>query len=297
MKAALLGAALLAGCAHDLVGRDHPLAGRVWDVRAAAFVAADEVYQRAATARHIILGETHDNPEHHRLQRVALEAIAARGARRVLAMEQFDAEHQEAIDAARAKGADIETLADAGRFDRAGWDWPLYRPLVEFALERGWPLVAANLSREHTRMIVNDPTRSGLPAADPALRDALERDLIEGHCGKRPAEPLLAGMVEAQRARDARMARALQERPDRGSVLIAGNGHVRRDRGVPLYLAGSDIVSIGYVEVESGKIAPHKYLSDFATPESFDYMWFTPRAAREDPCARPGRSGVAGKAL
>mgnify|MGYP001570361948 CR=1 FL=1 len=297
MKAALLGAALLAGCAHDLVGRDHPLAGRVWDVRAAAFVSADEVYRRAVTARPVILGEVHDNPEHHRLQRSALEALAQHGGPRALAMEQFDAEHQEAIDAARAKGADIETLADAGRFDRAGWDWPAYRRLVEFALERGWPLIAANLSRAQAGTILADPSRSGLPAAGAALREALERDLIEGHCGKRPDAKQLAAMVEAQRARDARMARALQERPDRGSVLIAGNGHARRDRGMPLYLAGSDIVSIGYMEVECGKIAPRDYLSDFATPQSFDYLWFTPRAARQDPCARPGRSGAAGKAL
>lgn len=278
MRAALLWAALLVGCAHDLIGRDHPLAGRIWDVRAAAFVAADEVSQRAATARHIILGETHDNPEHHRLQRVVLEAIAARGARRVLAMEQFDAEHQEAIDVAGTKQPGVEAMADAGRFDRAGWNWPLYRPLVEFALARGWPLVAANLSREHTRLIVGDPTRSGLPAADPALRDALERDIVEGHCGKRPAKPRLAGMVEAQRARDVRMADILAARG--ATVLIAGNGHARRDRGVPLYLKAQDVVSIGFVEVQEGRLSPVDY------PAAFDYLWFTPRFARADPCVR-----------
>lgn len=291
-------AALVSGCSHGLLLQDHPLAGRIWDARSGTFVSPHEMLGRAARARHVILGEMHDNPEHHRLQRIALDALAMRGASRVLAMEQFDAEHQAALDAAWARGADAETLADAGHFDRRGWDWPLYRPLVKFALERGWPLVAANLSRALARVILADPARSGLPAADLALREALERDIVEGHCGRRPAEPRLAGMVEAQRARDARMAQALAARRDTGGVLIAGNAHARRDRGVPIYLSEADLVAIGFVEVEAGKTLPRDYVTQgFASAASFDFVWFTARAEREDPCARLGHGIAAGKAL
>ena len=132
-------------------------------------------------------------------------------------MEQFDSEYQPAIDAARAAGADAEALADAGHFDRKGWNWPLYWPLVQFALDRGWPLAAANLSRAEARAIVADPARSGLPPA-PAVTKALERDIIDGHCGAAPEPKRLAGMVEAQRARDVRMASVLKG----PNVLIAG---------------------------------------------------------------------------
>ena len=275
-----LGVAALTACAQPLGPREHPLAGRIWDVRAEHFVAPDELFDHAARARHVILGETHDNPEHHRLQRVVLEALAARGEKRLLAMEQFDIEYQPAIDAARAKrgnqGADAERIADAGHFDRPGWNWPLYQPLVQFALEHGWPLVAANLSRAEARAIVADPARAALPAAPPAVMRALERDIIDGHCGVAPDAQRLAGMVEAQRARDARMASGL-----RGpSVLIAGAGHARRDRGVPLYLGGGEALSVAFVEVEPGRSSPR----DYVERASYDYLWFTPRAAREDPC-------------
>jgi uncharacterized iron-regulated protein len=278
LAAKVLGTAALvalSACAH--APKDPALSGKIWDARAQAFVSADEMFQRAARAAHVILGETHDNPEHHRLQRVALEALAARGPSRVLAMEQFDSEHQPAIDAARLRGADAEAIADAGHFDRKGWNWPLYRPLVQFALERGWPIAAANLSRSEARTIVADPARSGLPPAPPTVKAALERDIIEGHCGAAPEPKRLAGMVEAQRARDARMASVMKDR----SVLIAGNGHARRDRGVPLYLAGADVVSIAFTEVEDDKGSARDYGA-----ESYDYLWFTPRAAREDPCGR-----------
>jgi len=270
--------AALAACAHVDVA-DHPLTGRIWDTRAAAFVSPEQLFERASRARHVILGEAHDNPEHHRLQRVALEALAARGPARILAMEQFDSEYQPAIDAARMRGGDAETLADAGHFDRKGWGWPQYKPLVQFALERGWPLVAANLSRNEARAIVAEPARSGLTAPSPFVSSALERDIIEGHCGATPEAKRLAGMVEAQRARDARMAQVLSVH--RYTVLIAGSGHAQRDRGVPLYLAADEVISIALVEVEAGDTRPQ----DFLSAESYDYVWFTPRAARDDPCS------------
>lgn len=251
----------------------HPLTGKIWDTHAGAFVSQDALFDRLAQARHIILGEMHDSAEQHRLQRVVLEGLAARGRRLVLAMEQFDSQYQPEIDAARMRGTDAEALADAGRFDRKGWNWPFYRPLVQFALEFGWPLAAANLSRGDARAIVADPSRSGLPPAAPAVENALKRDIAESHCGKAPGERLLSGMVEAQRARDARMASVFK----RDTVLIAGAGHARRDRGVPIYLKG-DVLSIAFTEIESGRTTPQDY------EQNYDYLWFTSRTAREDPC-------------
>src|SRR5438477_11504491 len=129
---AVLASVTLAACAGQPTLQDHPLTGKIWDPHAAAFVSTDELFQRAARAHHVILGETHDNPEHHRLQRVVLDALAARGRKRVLAMEQFDSQYQAEMDAARIRVGDAEAIADAGHFDRKGWNWPLYKPLVQF---------------------------------------------------------------------------------------------------------------------------------------------------------------------
>ena len=274
----VLAAALAGACAHQAADEQHPLANKIWDTRAGAFVSQEVVFERAARPRYVILGETHDNPEHHRLQRVVLEAMAARGRRSVLAMEQFDSQYQAEMEAARARDGDAEALADAGHFDRKGWNWPLYKPLVQLALESGWPLAAANLSRSEARAIVASPSRSGLPPPSPFVRSALERDLVDGHCGVEP--PHLAGMVAAQRARDARMAEVMSRYPS--TVLIAGSGHAQRDRGVPLYLAAADLISIAFVEVEAENTRP----ADFLSPATFDYVWFTPRARRNDPCAQ-----------
>ncbi|HXI35529.1 MAG TPA: ChaN family lipoprotein [Burkholderiales bacterium] len=265
----------LAGCASPLVLENHPLTGEIWDIRAQAFIPEDELLARLPAAAHVILGETHDNPVHHRLQRRVLNALAPAG-RRTLAMEQFDTGHQAALDAARAGGAGAEALADAGALDRKGWSWPLYRPLVEFALEHGWPITAANLSRAEARRIVADPAASGLAPISAILKEKLEHDMIEGHCGQRPDAKRLTGMIEAQRARDARMAEVLAAHPS--TVLVAGSGHARRDRGVPAYMRGRAVLSVAFVEVEADKITTRDYAQEF------DYLWFTARAVRDDPC-------------
>jgi uncharacterized iron-regulated protein len=69
-----------------------------------------------------------------------------------------------------------------------------------------------------------------------------------------------------------------------GAVLIAGAGHTRLDRGVPYYLRlaepDASIVSIAFREVASGSTSPRDEES-----AAYDYVWFTPRASDEDPCA------------
>ncbi|HEY7675005.1 MAG TPA: ChaN family lipoprotein [Burkholderiales bacterium] len=282
--------ALLAGCgaAPKLLDTQHLLSGRAWDEHSGREVPFDALLERAAASRLVILGETHDNPEHHRLQAKILAAMLQAGRLPALAMEQFDQEHQATLDEARRRAEhDPERIAEAGRFDRKGWRWPDYRPLVELAIANDLPIIAANLSRREARVVA----RSGRPAdglgpASADLRAALERDLVEAHCGMRPSPATLAGLVEAQRARDARMAVALEHSGARAAVLVAGAGHARRDRGVPIYLSAAarkQLLVIAFVEVESGRNEPSAYAGE-GLAASYDVVVFTPRAARVDPC-------------
>jgi uncharacterized iron-regulated protein len=100
-----------------------------------------------------------------------------------------------------------------------------------------------------------------------------------GHCNLLRAEELPA-RARAQIARDIIMARVIRPYVDRGVVLLAGNGHVRRDIGVPFWLSAEpmgDAVSIGVLERNDDTSAPE----DVA---DFDAYVITERAARADPC-------------
>jgi uncharacterized iron-regulated protein len=275
---------------------DHPFSGKIWDVRAARFITPSELERRLAESHFVLLGEIHDNAEHHRLQRKLIAALVRDGRRPAIALEQFDREHQPALTAASAeRPRDAAHVKHAARFNDKGWQWGFYEPIVALALDHGLALVAANLSRADAGRVLSAGLESlgtdvvrelGLDQPfESARRERLERVIDAGHCGKLPRTSL-ARMVEAQRARDAVMAHALATYGANGAVLIAGNGHVRRDLGVPYYLErlapGASVSTVALIETYPDRMHAEDY-ADGAIPQ-FDYVWFTSAAEREDPC-------------
>lgn len=236
----------------------------------------------------VLLGEHHDNPEHHRLRLGSLERAVADGWRPALLMEQFDTDRQPDIDRARSeRPLDAKHLIHAATPARGGWNWTFYRPVVELALKAGLPLLAANLARESAQQLVRldfpavlgaERTRVlGLDAPIPPELETAQREIIEaGHCGALPAS-VVPGMTRAQFARDAVMADLVTRHADRGVVLLAGNGHVRRDLGVPRWLRGKVAERawvVGYVEPGD----------EDSASGAFDAIVVAAAPPRTDPC-------------
>jgi uncharacterized iron-regulated protein len=224
----------------------------------------------------VLLGEVHDNAEQHALRLDALRAWLATGARPVLALEQFDRDRQPAIDAllAQAPRPDADALIAAA--GGKGWLWQHYRPFIALALEHGLPIVAANVPRDEARRVMRDGLAATGFRADvpPAVLETQARDIEASHCGLLDSATA-ARMALAQVARDQFMARLLQAHADRGVVLLAGNGHVRTDIGVPLWLPAA-------VRARSEAIG---VLERGDTDTAYDRVVHTAVQARPDPCA------------
>ncbi len=305
---ALLALALPAACAGrpapspPLLHRDHPLAGRIWDVRGGRFVDEAAFHAALASAHFVALGETHDNPVHHELQARALAAMVAAGRKPAVAFEMLDLAQQPRVDAAltRSTPHDPDALAKAVGWAGTGWpDFALYRPVFATALAAELPIVAANLSRKQVREVV----KSGAGSLAPAVRQLLDRagplpeaaaqeirdEMWESHCRELPRS-MLDPFVTMQRSRDAQLAeRVLAARGD-GAVLIAGSGHARTDRAVPSYLAREapdrSRAAVAFLEVSDERRTPADYAEAFGPGGlPFDYIVFTPAQPREDPCA------------
>ena len=278
--------------------RDHALVGKIWDVRAKGFVQPASVWPRLAKARFVLLGERHDNPDHHRLQARALVELVRAGRRPAVAFEMLELQQQPSVDAYLATA----TASSADFGVAVGWEktsWPPYaeyRPVFDAAFAAKLPIVAASLAQADAKALVKQglsalseerAQRLGLQRAFPALLEAdLQQELSASHCGQLP-EKYLAPMALAQHARDAQMAEALAQAGDKdGAVLIAGGGHARLDRGVPYYLRQATpnvtVASVLFREVRHGDAQVEAYLADEGP---FDYVWFTPRHSDEDPCA------------
>jgi len=240
----------------------------------------------------VLLGEVHDNPVQHRLRLEVLRRAFEAGWRPAIAMEQLDREHQGDIEQARMErplDADylIEKAATQHGKSISGWNWEYYRPYVALALQYRVPLLAANLSRNDAQKIVelgysavfddSLENRLGLDRQRPALQAAQENEIDVGHCHALPKE-LLPAMARTQLARDAVMAGVLHEHGAQGVVLLAGDGHARRDMGVPTWFDPTllaRVFAVGFLE--RADTAP--------PPSAFDAVVITDAAPRPDPCA------------
>lgn len=133
---------------------------RAVDVAASRDVAFDSVVRQLARADIVFFGEQHDDPETHRVEFGLLDAIGRAGRPVILSLEMFERDVQSVLDdylAGRIAEADL--LAKARPWDRYVTD---YRPMVELAKARGWPVVASNVPRTMAAAV----GRKGLAALD-----------------------------------------------------------------------------------------------------------------------------------
>lgn len=239
----------------------------------------------APAARIMLMGEVHDNPDGHRQRYEDLRREVEAGWRPAVVMEQFDRENQAALTAAQASCKDADCVIRAAGGER--WEWPLYKPVIALALQYRLPLIAANVSRADARKVIGANLSAALDAETVRqfkLDQALPADLaavqgqaiVDGHCGQFPQE-MVPGMVNAQVARDVWMAKELAAHSATGAVLLAGNGHVRKDVGVPRWLSGVTTVQPqvhGYIEKAEADQDAQYDVVHLVTPHE-----------RPDPCA------------
>jgi uncharacterized iron-regulated protein len=198
----------------------------------------------------VYLGEQHDDAGTHALQLAVLEGLARRGATVVLALEMFERDVQRSLDAYLA-GTQPESafLATSRPWDNYATD---YRPLVEFAKARGWPVIAANIPRPLAAQVSRGglavldtlpPERRAWAAAENACATdtkygrkftALMSDM-GGHGSAAMPAAAIGRFYEAQCVKDETMAesiaRALVAHPDAVVVLPAGGFHVEEGLG------------------------------------------------------------------
>jgi len=232
-----------------------------------------------------LMGEIHDNRQGMEARVADLRSALKQGWRPVLVLEQFNRARQEALTRAqkecRTAECVIELAADSG------WDWEAYVPLLNLALEYKLPLYAGNLSREESWKIIRQGYASVIDAGtlkqfglDRKIPDDIETSQYEairlGHCDLLPAN-MIEPMSRAQIARDVWLAKLISDHASTGVVLVAGNGHIRRDVGVPRWLSESlqsRTVVWGYVEPDGADIV------------RYDRLRVLTPIVREDPCLK-----------
>lgn len=279
--------------------RDHPLAGTIWtsDFKPAT---PEQLETSVLEANFVLLGEIHNNADHHRLQAQMIEALVRTGRRPAVVWEMIPASLQAELDRHLQSGPrDASKLGAFLRWEERGWpDWAIYQPIAEAALSANLPLLGGALDRETSRAIgQSDPSQAKLIlelGLDQPVRheivEAQAKEIEQGHCNLLSKEAVKP-MIMVQRAKDAQMAKIMAEAtPEGGAVLIAGSGHVRKDSAVPSFikqkLPDASITSIAFFEVDPERASPADYVEPIAGLEKpYDFVYFTPKADLVDRCA------------
>ncbi len=233
-------------------------------------IAPDRLLASLAKRPVVLLGETHDNAEHHRWQLQMLAALHGYKPHLIIGFETFPRRVQPALNQWVNGELHVEAFLKAVEWrEVSGYDPALYLPLFHFARQNRVPMVALNVDRELVSRVrrqgwasIPADERAGLSDPAPpskAYQESLARVFADEHAREAndtakeeqqaetaPAAPHseadissimqsedFARFVEAQLTWDRAMAEALVEARHRepGSLVVGVVGRGHMEYG------------------------------------------------------------------
>ena len=223
----------------------------------------------------LLMGEQHDAPTHQQLQRTVVQLLAEHGMLAAVALEMAE---RGTTTAGLPPDAGEQSVREALKWRDNSWPWAAYGPVVMAAVRAGAPVLGANLPMAELRNAMQSVALDGHLTLESWQRQ--QQDIRDGHCGLLP-ERQIVPMARVQLARDVAMARTVLDARQRGKtvLLIAGNGHVDRQLGVPTHLGvGVRFSALTLVPVPASGPAGEDR-------RAADAVWMTPTLPPKDYCA------------
>ena len=223
----------------------------VWTIPGGGRIAAPDILARAAKAQVVLLGESHDDADHHRWEMQTVAALSALRPKLVLGFEMFPRRVQPVLDRWVAGELDEAAFLKAADWSQVwGFDAAFYLPLFHFARLNHFPMVALNVERELVRTV----RAQGLQAVAPEKREGVSEPaaasesylarLFQAYAehpeknakAANHSDPQFRSFVQAQLIWDGAMAQALAAAAARNAdalvVGIMGSRHVAHGEGV-----------------------------------------------------------------
>jgi uncharacterized iron-regulated protein len=210
-----------------------------------------DILKEAEKADIIFFGESHDNPIAHWLElELTKELFAVKGKDLVLAAEMFETDNQILIDEYFAG------IIKESSFESEVRLWKNYvtdyKPLLNFAKEKGLKFVASNIPRRYASVVAS----GGFEALQKLSAEALKyiaplpveydpelacyKDMLSmgGAIGGKMESKVNENLPKAQAIKDATMAKSITNNWQKGQTVIHYNGSYHSDRhmGIIWYL-------------------------------------------------------------
>lgn len=201
--------------------------------------------------RIVYVGEQHDNFAHHLNQLAVIKLLHNSGEPLTIGLEMFQRPYQAALDDYSAGRIDEQTfLTQTEYFTRWGYDYQLYKPILDYARQHHIPLLALNIDGAITRQVAREgwdsltaEQRTQLPRSMDASNAQYQADLKaifqvhQQQQGHSDSDYFLQAQLLWDETMAETVADYLAQHPDQRMVVIAGNGHIRHHYGIPARVA------------------------------------------------------------
>jgi uncharacterized iron-regulated protein len=252
----------------------------------------------------VLLGERHDNADHHRWQLQVLAGLYALRPDLVIGFEMFPRDVQPVLDQwVAGKLSEAELLKQSNWYGNWSFDPAIYMPLFNFARLNRIPMIALNIDRRLFEE-VQEKGWDNVPAADregvtdpaPPLKPYVEMlagSFAQHHAGahgqaeRKPEDftpeektafrRFVQGQQLWDRAMAQKLAGAVQRDPAPLVVGILGGGHVMNGFGVPHQLAALGVKDTAVLVPWDEELGCEDLTPDFA----YAVFGMAPTAAAE----------------
>jgi len=246
LSAACAGAAGKGPQSAEAIVRSQAAPAALVDARTGRSIDPDSFFAALRTKQVVYVGERHDRPRDHGVQYSVLRQLHRDVPSLAIGMEMFQVPFQPALDDWSAGRIDETVLRRETEYDeRWGFDFGLYRPMLEYARANGIEVVALNAPREVAFAVA----QGGVESLDPELAATLpELDLENAahramfdrafDVGEHGAEQTVDQYYQAQVVWDETMGARVAEVLSRSDgpetmIVFAGRVHVSGGLGVP----------------------------------------------------------------
>lgn len=206
----------------------------------------EDIIEKLLDKKIIYVGEQHDRYEHHLTQLEVIKALKGKGYDIAIGMEMFVHKNQKALDDyIDGKIDEREFLRQSQYFKTWGFDYVLYRDILNFARDNRIPVIALNIPRE----IVNKVGRSGIESLSedekkelPSEMDMTDeeykqrlKEAFEKHEGseERDFENFYQSQIIWDEIMAQRIDEYMKENHSKKMVVIVGGGHLIYSSGIP----------------------------------------------------------------
>jgi uncharacterized iron-regulated protein len=211
----------------------------------------DEIIRRVEDRTVVYVGEKHTRYSDHLLQLEVIQGLSQRHPKLAIGMEMFQRRYQKAVDDYISGQIDENTFLKRTHYFTAwGFEYNLYRDILDYARANHIPVIALNQNNE----LVSKVAEQGLDALDENERTHLPeqmdwedeayqnrlRDVFDMHQTELPgvkAPRVFEYFHQAQILWDETMAESvatfLTEHSDYRMVVLAGSGHLVFGSGIP----------------------------------------------------------------